>query len=211
MTSAINFTNIDENFPIAGQDNDSQGFRDNFTYIKSGLTNAKSEISDLQANVLLSGILGGDEGTVENNLRGSVITNGSYFSFFGRSRSVTTTFPFPTTLDTDIDVSLYSIHAIVVQSTPITFVFRNWPTSLDSYSSVRVHVRTISSIEDTYITFATENGNLVPSMDMVDQAFNDNVDPGVIMIPTGDDLHRVFEAWTYDNGLTVFIRSLGQF
>jgi hypothetical protein len=50
MTSAITTTNIDGAFPIAGQDNNSQGFRDNFTNIKTGLNTAKSEITDLQTN-----------------------------------------------------------------------------------------------------------------------------------------------------------------
>jgi len=31
MTSAINIDNISGTFPVAGQDNNSQGFRDNFT------------------------------------------------------------------------------------------------------------------------------------------------------------------------------------
>jgi len=49
MTSLINTTNIDETYPISGQDNDSQGFRDNFTNIKTQLDTASSEISGLQA------------------------------------------------------------------------------------------------------------------------------------------------------------------
>lgn len=48
MASNINYASVDENFPVAGQDNDSQGFRDNFSTIKSSLASAKSEISDLQ-------------------------------------------------------------------------------------------------------------------------------------------------------------------
>ena len=32
MASTINTANIDETYPIAGQDNDSQGFRDNFQH-----------------------------------------------------------------------------------------------------------------------------------------------------------------------------------
>ncbi len=31
MASNITTTNLDENFPVAGRDNDSQGFRDNFS------------------------------------------------------------------------------------------------------------------------------------------------------------------------------------
>jgi len=50
MVSGINYTSIDETYPIAGQDNDSEGFRQNFRYIKIGLTTAASEISDLQSN-----------------------------------------------------------------------------------------------------------------------------------------------------------------
>ena len=34
MASNINTNTIDENYPVAGIDNDSQGFRDNFTSIK---------------------------------------------------------------------------------------------------------------------------------------------------------------------------------
>ncbi len=51
MTSNINFNAINENFPIAGQDNDTQVFRDNFETIKSNFQEAKSEIEDLQDNV----------------------------------------------------------------------------------------------------------------------------------------------------------------
>jgi len=51
MTSLINPTNIDITYPIAGQDNDTQGFRTNFTNIKNNLTQAASEITALQANV----------------------------------------------------------------------------------------------------------------------------------------------------------------
>lgn len=50
MASNIIFTNIDDTFPIAGRDNDSQGFRDNFSYIKNNFEAAKNEIEDLQLN-----------------------------------------------------------------------------------------------------------------------------------------------------------------
>ena len=41
---------INENFPVAGQDNDTQVFRDNFNSIKTALNVAKTEITDLQDN-----------------------------------------------------------------------------------------------------------------------------------------------------------------
>ena len=50
MTSLINFAAINENFPVAGQDNDTQVFRDNFDTIKTNFSTAKTEITDLQDN-----------------------------------------------------------------------------------------------------------------------------------------------------------------
>ena len=51
MASNIVSTTIDENYPVAGVDNDSQGFRDNFTVIKQNFAYAITEIEDLQEGV----------------------------------------------------------------------------------------------------------------------------------------------------------------
>jgi len=48
MASLIAATTIDEQFPVAGTDNDTQGFRDNFGIIKAGLVQASAEITELQ-------------------------------------------------------------------------------------------------------------------------------------------------------------------
>ena len=48
MTSAINPNNIDGAYPVAGQDNNSQGFRDNFTSTKVNFQFAADEITALQ-------------------------------------------------------------------------------------------------------------------------------------------------------------------
>jgi hypothetical protein len=50
--SNINYLSINENFPVAGQDNDTQVFRDNFDTIKTGLRVSKEEITDLQDNAV---------------------------------------------------------------------------------------------------------------------------------------------------------------
>jgi len=47
--SNIVFSTINENFPVAGQDNDTQVFRDNFDSIKTALSTAKTEITDLES------------------------------------------------------------------------------------------------------------------------------------------------------------------
>jgi len=65
--SNINYLNIDENFPIAGQDNDTQVFRDNFDSIKQALRIAKEEIGVLEDTALLLG--------EDNDLEGGIIRN----------------------------------------------------------------------------------------------------------------------------------------
>ena len=71
MASNINPNNIDTTYPVAGQDNDSQGFRDNFTNIKNNFTEAESEIDDLQAKVIVKSALTGT--TVDNNFSDTVL------------------------------------------------------------------------------------------------------------------------------------------
>ena len=78
MTSAINPNNIDSAYPVAGQDNDSQGFRDNFTNIKTNFEYAGSEITDLQNKVLLKAALTGS--TLNNNLNGAAYQRGTRIS-----------------------------------------------------------------------------------------------------------------------------------
>lgn len=73
MTSQINPNNIDGAYPVAGQDNDSQGFRDNFTNIKTNFGFASAEITDLQSKVVLKSALTGT--TLNNNMNNSVISN----------------------------------------------------------------------------------------------------------------------------------------
>jgi len=73
MTSQINPNNIDGTYPVAGQDNDSQGFRDNFTNTKTNFEYAGSEITELQSKVVLKSALTGT--TLDNNMNNSVISN----------------------------------------------------------------------------------------------------------------------------------------
>ena len=53
MTSQINPGTINANYPVAGQDNDTQGFRTNYSNIKTQLAIAAQEISNSQANVTI--------------------------------------------------------------------------------------------------------------------------------------------------------------
>lgn len=136
MSSNINDENIDSTYPIAGKDNDSQGFRDNFASIKSNFTSAKSEIEDLQSKVLLKSALNGD--TLNNDLGGSNILNGSYTNFHGTSYTNSSV---NTTADINIENGDLQVFTLGSNST-LTFV--NWPAS-GKHANVRVHFRSSSS------------------------------------------------------------------
>jgi hypothetical protein len=67
--SNINYVSINENFPVAGQDNDTQVFRDNFDTIKTSLRYAKEELEVFQDSATGAARL-----NAENNFNGNVIT-----------------------------------------------------------------------------------------------------------------------------------------
>ena len=79
MTSAINVSTLDTDFPVAGQDNDSQGFRTNFNTIKTAFQTAATEISSLQtvANTLQPGSILVGSGSINTltNTTNSISTN----------------------------------------------------------------------------------------------------------------------------------------
>jgi hypothetical protein len=49
-TSTIDYLSINENFPVAGEDNDTQVFRDNFDTIKTSLRSAQEDVTDIKTN-----------------------------------------------------------------------------------------------------------------------------------------------------------------
>ena len=71
MTSQINPNNVDGTFPVAGQPNNTQGFRDNFTNIKTNFSYAGTEITDLQNNGIFKAALSGT--TLNNNMADNLI------------------------------------------------------------------------------------------------------------------------------------------
>lgn len=122
MASNINPFNIDGAFPVAGQNNSSQGFRDNFTSIRNNLAIAKSELEDLQAKAVLKSALTGS--TLDNNLGGSVI-NGAQF----RAVSDTLFDHGPLLGGLILDYGSANIHKVLTTG-DITLSFSSsWPTN----------------------------------------------------------------------------------
>jgi hypothetical protein len=77
--SSINTNNLNVNYPVPGVNNSTQGFRDNFTSIKTNLNTAGTEITDLQNKVVLKAALDGQ--TLNNDMANTLISNATTRSF----------------------------------------------------------------------------------------------------------------------------------
>jgi len=203
MTSLINFGAIDVAYPVAGQDNDSEGFRANFAAIQAGLAAAKNEIEDLQTKSVLTETLGTETETVANNLNGSTIANGLYRQLNG---IVPSSGSIPVTDGTNsIDLDLGPLQVFKIQGSNATLTFTNWAGTpgVPAFSSVRVHM--VSDGNARVVTFSSESAGTVVLENAMSGVASDSV-----TLNADGTTHSVIEAWSYD-GEVVFVRSLGSF
>ena len=196
-SSNINFSSIDTNYPIAGQDNNSQGFRDNFSAISTAFATAKAEITLLNNNaVVVTNLETGDP--AENNLQGSKVFNGITYQLYGMVAKHT---PESGTDPVDIDVSTANLHECKLADNA-KLTFSGWPDMQDdTYAVVRIHLLSDTNGEYT-VTFdeIADNGPVVKETSF----------PSPFTVPdTG--YHKIIEAWTYNNGATVFVKYIGEF
>lgn len=139
MASLINPNNIDGSYPVAGQDNNSQGFRDNFTNIKVNFQYAEDEINDLQNNVVLKSALSG--GSVDNNMNNSTI-----YAVNLNDVSTTRTVQSTGSGTVTVDYSASGYHTINTSGS-VTLAFSNWPAA-GYYGEVIVAI-SVNSIAHT--------------------------------------------------------------
>ena len=127
--SNINPQSIDGTYPIAGQDNNSQGFRDNFTNTVNNFTFAAAELSDLQQNAVLKAALGsvGQTGTPTNDLNYAFLTHPQL-----KGAVETSALNLTVTAGTFV-VNWESAHfqsvALTAATGDASFTFTNWPAS----------------------------------------------------------------------------------
>jgi hypothetical protein len=143
MTSAINPNDIDGQYPIAGQDNNSQGFRDNFTNTKTNFQYAANEITDLQTNAVLKAALSGT--TLDNNMNGSPLSNAS-ISDFSAAAVILGTLSGPVVINY---VNGHYQTVTVTNGASISLAFTNFPTA-GNFGIVRVAI-TINDVGDTVV------------------------------------------------------------
>lgn len=144
MPSNINPYNVDGTFPVAGQDNSSQGFRDNFTNIKNNFTFAQNEISDLQAKALVTTALNGQ--TISNDMAGTQIRRPQLTAWTQSLLDLGAISELAT-----LDFNQANFQKITTAA-PINLEFANWPTSTGTgnlgYGLMRVWI-VVSSVAHT--------------------------------------------------------------
>ena len=129
MTSQINPNNIDGAYPVAGQDNNSQGFRDNFTSTKVNFQYAADEITELQNSGIFKAALTGS--TLDNNMNNNTI-------YAVNLNDVSTSRTQITATSGPIAINYATGQYQTINTTgSISLSFANFPTS-GFYGSVRV-------------------------------------------------------------------------
>ena len=121
MTSQINPNNVDGTYPVAGQPNNTQGFRDNFTNIKTNFSYAETEITDLQNNGIFKAALSGT--TLDNNMADNLI-------YAVKLQDVSYTYVQNTATSGSIPIDYSAGQYQYISTTgSISLSFSNWPAS----------------------------------------------------------------------------------
>jgi len=178
MSSNINITNINANFPIAGQDNSSQGFRDNFTAIKLAFSTATSEISNLQ---LTSAQL-----DRTNDFQTNEIVRAKFrWSGFAANNTA------PETGVLDYSQGTYKKVTTTVSS--ISFNVTNWPAA-GTYGYMKLQVIAPSN-QSISISFTAPGGAIYRNSSNVTFPYTST-----------QNSISMWELWSTDAGATVFVR-----
>lgn len=191
--SNINPQNIDGTYPIAGQDNNSQGFRDNFTNTVNNFTFAAAELQDLQTYALLAAPLGSvGQTTTENNntINYTIISEPQFKKVVETTKFIGNT---SSGASFEVDWAQGHFQSVGVTSTATMSFASTWPTT-NLYTRLRLQ---ITSYGTTAITLPSEVSQNVDSI----QGVSANV------LTIGSGVYQ-FEFSTKDQGATVAIRDL---
>jgi hypothetical protein len=183
MASQINYESINEAYPYAGQDNNSQGFRDNFNLIKSGLEVTSSEITTLQANTA--------KVNTDNNFFGNLVSNAEIRQLYHSVASLGSIVS-ATLIDTrDADY----FHGTLAATATLTF--SNW--GADGVAR-RIWLKLRSDGTSQGLSFATTGGGVILSNESLPFSTSAN-----------SNERYVFELHTIDGGDEVYVNYLGTY
>jgi hypothetical protein len=192
MSSNINPNNIDGAYPVAGQDNNSQGFRDNFTNTKTNFQFAAEEITQLQSYAVLKAALTGT--VLDNNMNGSLLSN-------AQLQDMSLTRVALGTLSGSVGINYAAGHyQTVTTGGSISLAFTNF-SAAGTLSFVTVRVTVASTAHTLTLPAAVGNGAAAASITGI-QGFASNI---ITFAQTGT---YEFQFHTDDGGNTVYLSEL---
>jgi len=203
VTSNINYSAINENFPVAGQDNDTQVFRDNFDTIKTSLQTANTEVTALQdATQGLALTAYDDEAGSGSDFNKSVIYNAVIQNSFDKKFDHGA----PTGAVTiDYENGSYQIIRFTADT---TVEFLNFPDSETVPEVVGKVTLEMYSTDDTdkTITFITSGGTVIKKPSTFPSPFIVDSQEG----SAGSGNPMIVEVWKHKSD-RIFLNYIGQF
>ena len=189
MTSQINPQDINGNYPVAGQPNNTKGFRDNFTNIKTNFEYAAGEITELQNKAVLKQALAG--GVLDNNMNDALI-------YAAKIRDFSATLVQVTTTSGPVSIDYTAGHYQAINTTgSISIGFSNWPAN-NSAGWIRLTINITNPAHTVTLPNSVTNG-LVGL-----QGYS----AGVITFEAAGTYS--FDFVTYDNGNSVTIQDINR-
>jgi len=199
MASNINSADVDALYPIAGQDNDSQGFRDNFSTIKNSLSTAASEITALQdktAGVAASAI-------VESGSTVGGDWNGFYIQDANFRANVEEVYVIGN-VTSNQNINWTNGHYQTVQAgDDITLTLTDWPTS-GKLGKMRL---AITSDGDSRVVTIGATGMRNDGA----TGWTSTNSTSVTVTASSTTNPHILEFWTTDAGLVVYAHYVGNF
>jgi hypothetical protein len=193
MASTIISGTIDGSYPVAGVDNDTQGFRDNFTIIKTGLATAASEVTALQANTAKL--------NATNDFLASDVTNANFSLNTEKYHNIGTVI-------TGQNISFLNGHHqslsinLPEDSSTINFALADWP---DRDHLAKMTVQLFGNDTAKTVTFTVDGGGTVKY-----NRTGNNPFPASLVVDSSED-PIVIDFWTYSQGTTVYAEYRGRF
>lgn len=200
MASNINDTAVNSDYPIAGVDNDSQGFRDNFSTIKTNFVAAKAEIETLQTTTAKL--------NVANNFLGNTVSGANLENVTETAYVASTTVN--TSQNINVDNGGYQQFKV---GADITFTLTNWSSTTERTGRIRLYIQSdqaAGSAVNRTITFASNAGGGTIKRHSSWPTGDTTTIIGAKGIGEEDKFY-VFEFISYDSGATVWSEYLGIF
>jgi len=187
----INTGGIDTAYPVAGADNDSQGFRDNFSNIKQAIDDAKSALSTLEGK---SPSLQSDNDFNDNTVTKVVLQDSAFKAPTAETLSG----------ETNVDYSAGHYRRLICTSEigeTNTVVITNFAPA-EALSHMTLEVRSNNTNQKDF-NFSTPTGNILTDTTNLDLSSDFRL--------TDTNAKYIFEVWSPDQGANIFVYYKGKF